>query len=598
MFSRKLLRGALLGATAAVVCSAASPAAAQRIDEIYAFGDSYADEGNAFELGLVDPALFPLYPTGRFTGGANYIDILADLEDATIYNFAIGGARANPHFLLEVNAFATGGGGVFPTVTPAFEEDDLITVSIGGNDARAYGSTPGASVAGAPAAALPAIAATAAGLDVLVDAGAPTISFLAGNTGELPEVANNPTVAAIRSAYSNAFNLGVQQVLAGYAADGVIVHYLDLSMVLDQVEANPGAYGISAITCPAFPNPTCVINAGGTFLIYGDLLHPTSAGSAIIAQYISTQLQAPLTLAGTSEAALDSALQFGRTLGSRLDLGGDEQGLQFFAVGDALSRNVKSDDATDAFDVDSVGATAGVSYGMGNATVGAALNYSRPRAEFGADAAQTRGNSYRLGAFAGFDFGGGFAQAYVGVGRDNHRIRRRGVVEGMAARPDGNHVIAGASVGYLMPFGGVEMGPVAALDYGRAKVDGYTEEGDPALTLEVSSVTAKSLTGSFGVQLRGQGEPGAMGLQPFASATLEKEMSGGGDTVRFSQTSAPVIVNSWELDDASTAVYGRIAAGATAKLMEGIDLDALASTTVGNDDGNEVSVHVGLRLGF
>ena len=51
--------------------------------------------------------------------------------------------------------------------------------------------------------------------------------------------------------------------------------------------------------------------------------------------------------------------------------------------------------------------------------------------------------------------------------------------------PNGNHFIAGAKAGYLMPLGKVRVGPVIALDYAKAKVDGYTEEGDPALTLNV-----------------------------------------------------------------------------------------------------------------
>src|SRR5688500_18431370 len=89
-----------------------APAAAQRVDRIIAFGDSYADEGNAFELALVPPAIVPLSPTGRFTGGTNYLYTLSLLRDAPVFNFAIGGARATPEFLLEVGAFAASGGGV------------------------------------------------------------------------------------------------------------------------------------------------------------------------------------------------------------------------------------------------------------------------------------------------------------------------------------------------------------------------------------------------------------------------------------------------------------------------------------------------------
>jgi uncharacterized protein YhjY with autotransporter beta-barrel domain/phospholipase/lecithinase/hemolysin len=598
----RFMRRALIGASAlAFTTLAATPAAAQRVDRIIAFGDSYADDGNAFELGLVSPSVAPLYPTGRFTGGTNYIDTLSQLLGVPVLNFAIGGARANPDFLTEVAVFSAGGGGVFPTVTPAFDENDLVTVSIGGNDARAYGSTPGASVGGAAAAAAPAVAATEVGLDVLVNAGAPTISFLAGDTGQLPEVAAFPSIAAIRTAYSTAFNQGVQQVLADYAADGVMVHYLDLSLVLERVQANLAAYGLTGVTCPSFAagDLTCRLTGGEGFLIYGDLLHPTSQGSAIIARYVATQLQAPLTLQAPSDLALDTARQFGRTLTSRANFASaGAAGIRAFLVGDTFSRDVDISDSTDPFDVDGVGVTGGVSIGLAGAAVGIAANYSRPKAKFLADIADTRTETWQVGAFAGTTIGGILAQAYVGYGKDDHEIERGGVIDNLNADADGSHWLAGVKAGYLVPMGDVRVGPVVALDYAKAKVDGYTEEGDAALTLDVNSVSARSLTGSLGVELRGQLDTGGIALRPFAAAAIEKDLIGDGRTVRFAQTSAPIIVNSWELEDRSKKAYGRLTGGAAASILEGVSLDALVSATFGRDDGEEVSAHVGLSFGF
>jgi outer membrane lipase/esterase len=582
-----------------------APAAAQRVDRIITFGDSYADDGNAFELGLVPPAIVPLYPTGRFTGGTNYIDTLSQLLDAPVFNFAIGGARANPEFLLEVGAFAGGGGGVFPTLTPTFDENDLLTISIGGNDARAYGATPGATAGGAAAAAAPAIGATKAGLDFLVGAGAPTISFLAGDTGRLPEVAANPAAAALRTAYSTAFNQGVQQVLAGYAADGVMVHYLDLTLMLNRVQANPAAYGLTGIACPSFAagDLTCRLNGGEGFLFYGDLLHPTSQGSAIIAHYVATQLQAPLTLQATSDLALDTARQFGRTLGGRASLagaaGGDaDAGMRFFLVGDTFSRDVDADHATDPFDVDGVGATGGVSFGFAGGVAGIAANYSRPKAKFLADIAETRSTSWQVGAFAGTSVSGIVAHGYVGYGKDDHNIERGGVIDKLNADTNGSHWLAGAKAGYLMPIRGLRVGPVVALDYASAKVDGYTEEGDEALTLNVESVSAKSLTGSLGLELRGDADSAGPQFRPYAAAALEKDFIGDSRTMHFSQTSAPVIVNRWELEDRSKKAYARLSGGGSAVILKGVTLDAVISGTLGRDDGDEVSGHVGVGIGF
>ena len=77
MTNRRLLGRVLLGASALAATAIATPAAAQRVDTITAFGDSYADEGNAFQLGYANPQALAVYPTGRFSGGSNYIDTLA-----------------------------------------------------------------------------------------------------------------------------------------------------------------------------------------------------------------------------------------------------------------------------------------------------------------------------------------------------------------------------------------------------------------------------------------------------------------------------------------------------------------------------------------
>ena len=213
----------------------------------------------------------------------------------------------------------------FPTVSGTFDEDDLLAVSIGGNDARFYQQN-GGTVAGAPAAATASAAFATAGLNALVGAGAQNISFLAGNTAILPEIASNPAAQAVRNAYSTTFNTAIQSTLAGYAADGVIVHYLDLTLVAQQIIANPAAYGLTGVACPALPNTSCIADPGQKFLFYFDQLHLTSAGFAIVGQYIATQLEAPLVLQGASDMSLDVAHQFGRTLTSRMDTGAPRDG--------------------------------------------------------------------------------------------------------------------------------------------------------------------------------------------------------------------------------------------------------------------------------
>src|SRR6266481_9937795 len=60
---------------------------------IQAFGDSYADTGNLFKiLHVPNP---PQYPTGRFSGGTNFVDTTSALLGIPQNNFAIGGAKTD-----------------------------------------------------------------------------------------------------------------------------------------------------------------------------------------------------------------------------------------------------------------------------------------------------------------------------------------------------------------------------------------------------------------------------------------------------------------------------------------------------------------------
>lgn len=608
----RLRLGALLGATAIAAIGLATPASAQRIDRIVTFGDSYADDNNFLQLIGVNPLSTQIYTTGRFSGGTMYVDTLSVLLGVQQENFAIGGAQARnqngnvPTWGLpyQVDQFFNVGtqSTIFPNSTPSFDKGDLVTVSIGGNDARQYeqiitaGGTPTFTVNDS-------IASARTQLDRLVNAGAPTISFLAGNTAQLPEVATNPSAQALRNTFSNTYNAALQTTLAGYANNGVIVHYLDLSRVLDRVRTSGAAFGLpNGVVCPL--SAANVLSGCAGYLFYVDNLHLSSDGFRVVARYVQRQLQAPLSIGASSEVGLDTARQFGRTLNSRMDLGSPRdgevlEGVRLFAVGDHFSRDVSMSDVTDAFDLDGKGATAGVELGLGaNGLLGVAANYSRARAKFSAQPTRVEGDSLQLGAYASFALGPVFVQAHAGAGRTDYDISRAGVIDNLSASPDGSHVVAGAKGGFLAPLGIVRVGPVVALDYAKAKVDGYTEEGDGALALTVGEQDYSALVGGVGVELRGDFDAGGSSLRPFASAMLEKDLKGDGRLLTFAQTASPTIVNRFDAGERDTGVYTRFAGGASAALGTRVQLDVLASTTAGKEQGNEVSAQVGVRFGF
>ncbi|HEY9553825.1 autotransporter domain-containing protein [Allosphingosinicella sp.] len=624
-FSAKLLCAV---ASSALLWSA--PASAQSVDRIVAFGDSYADDGNLFELIGIDPPF--VYPTGRFSGGTNFVDTMSTLLNAPVDNFAIGGAftgtsnfgianindnpaapQGIPGFPTEVGAFLAGGGpAAFPRVDGTFDANDLVVVSIGGNDARFHERSLGlnptpaqidALVAAAPGLAQVSVAEASAGLNALVGAGARNITFLAGDVGRLPEV-DGLAIAEVGSAFASAFNSGVQTELADLAADGVIVNYLNLNTVGDVVENNLAAFGLtSAGACPV---PACIADASlqSQYLFYVDQVHLTSAGFAIVGRYAVRQLEAPLHFQAQTDVGLHAAQTFSSTLLGRLDTsdarnGADGDGLNVYVTGSFAGRDVAATSTSLAYDLDGAGATLGAEYGMGpDAVVGAALNYSMPKADFDRGLGSAEADAIQLGLYGGWAGPAAFVEGYAGYGWLDFENERAALIDEIEGETDGTALTAGAKAGYLFGLGDWRVGPVIGLQYARAELDGYTETGDPVLTLTVSDQEAAALVGSAGVEARGDWDVGGLAIRPYASLTAERDFEGDGRVVRYAGTASPTIVNSFVLQDRPDDTYGRITGGADIELVGSLSLQLTAATSFARDGGEDLFGMLGLNVGF
>ena len=612
---RALLAPVILGIAAA----AAAPAGAQTIDRIVAFGDSYADDGNLFELlGIPRPAV---YPNGRFSERTNFVDTMGTLLNVPIDNFAIGGAFTNngningpgiPGFVTEYQSFLAGGGpAAFPRVSGKFGPQDLAVVSIGGNDARAYERSLGLAptsaqlaglIAGAPAQATARVAEATTGLNALVGAGARNITFLAGDVGRLPEV-NGLAIAQVGSAYASAFNTGIQASLANIANQGVIVNYLDLNKIGDVVQANLSAFGLqSAGACPiacVTTNPELL----SRYLFYVDQVHLTSRGFEIVGQYAVRQLEAPLHFETQSAAGLQAATAFGRTMQGRLDLSdarfgnSGERPLRLYVSGNFARRDSSATLSSLSYRLNTGGVTAGAEYDNAGLIFGGALNFAHSKA-------QTRGtgeakvDAVQAGIYAGWSGGGAFVQAHGGLGWLDYEMSRQAVIDEISASTDGKTVTAGAKAGYLMGFGGFKLGPVVGLQYAKLDVDGFVESGDPVLTLNVSDQEADTLVGHAGIEARGSFESSGARIQPFFAATVEREFKGDARIIRYAATASPTIVNSWHVPERSDETYGRLSGGVSLGITDWAALQLEGSVSVERDHGNDKAGSVALRIGF
>lgn len=592
----------------------ASTAAAQSVQptRIVAFGDSYADDGNLFQILNIPPP--QVYPTGRFSGGTNFIDTLQQLLGARQDNFAIGGAFTGPGnsgffningpgipgFGFEVDRYLAGGGGPFPTTAPSFGREDLVAVSIGGNDARFY-QFNGGTVAGASARAAISVAEATAGLDRLFNAGARNILFLAGNVGDLPEVRGTP-IAAVGTAFSQAFNGGIQAPLARYAANGALVHYLDLTLIGNNVRANPAAFGLtSAGACPV----ACVSNPAlqSQYLFYVDQVHLTSAGFDIVGRYALSQIRAPGMLGAATDLGVSSAAAFARTMGGRNELAGNgdaERPLSAFILATTDRHDQAGSSTGLAYDYDDTGVTGGIEYNPGGGPfLGLALSYSGPRARFGGRDAGLAGDAFQAGLYGGYEVGGLDLSATVGYGMIDYRSRRAGVIDTIRGDTEGDNLSVGGEASYLFNVGeSFRVGPLVSVDYARASIDGFTEEGDAALTLDVEEQELTSLVGNLGIEAKAELEAGGLSISPYLNATIAKQFDGDGQTVRFAGTYAPTIVNSLTVGERSEDGYGQIEVGASFDLGDRIAFQIQAAGSIEKPGGNEYGGVAGFKFSF
>src|ERR1700737_409748 len=487
---------------------------------IQAFGDSYADTGNLFKiLHVPNP---PQYPTGRFSGGTNFVDTTSSLLGIPQNNFAIGGAKTGttntvapgvPGFTQEWQGFVAAGKKTAPA--------DLVEISIGGNDARAY-YQGGGTLAGVPAAATVSAAQALAGINALVGVGAKTIVFTTGDVGQLPEATGNPN-AAIGSAYSQNYNAQMQGALAPIAPSRVRAELVDISLIGSLIRANPARYGVANVgACPL----ACIGNPAlqNQYLFYFDGVHLTSLGFTIVGEYIVNRLTAPLTFAPQGDVAMNSAMGFASTLYGKLDMFRETYGFvpsamnayaaytkapylkapppppvnpcSFYMLGNGGISDRQATVASNGFNLESVGGTIGTEYRINNnAFVGGAFDYSNPKARLFNNAGTTDVNSYQLGIYSAWASTNFFAQGLATYGWQNFRNTRPGVVDTITSNPDGTSFVAAGKLGFLFDAAKSQVGRIGGLTYARVRVNGYTETGDPVLTLTVGPQSAEALIG-------------------------------------------------------------------------------------------------------
>ena len=276
---------------------------------LYVFGDSLSDTGNLYAASNGSIPGSP-YFAGRFSNGANYVDILAPRLGLTATpsflggtNYAVGGARTashsiNPGFsiLAQVNSFVS--------KPVAADPSALYTVFGGANDLQdAIRASLVSGLASGQGKTLAAVDNIELAIRNLAGDGA--LSFFVPNAPNLARTPGiiefgSPGISAIASGLSSLFNTTLSQRLDILQADlGIDITRFDTFAFIDEIATNAGKFGLSNVTSRCYSGAETGFKPGDTICttpndyLFFDRIHPSARVHSLFADRAFDALSVP-----------------------------------------------------------------------------------------------------------------------------------------------------------------------------------------------------------------------------------------------------------------------------------------------------------------
>jgi len=423
----------------------------------------------------------------------------------------------------------------------------------------------------------------------------------------MPDIGKTPSGQASGNAagLSSIAGLYNSTLIAGLDQLGGNVIRLDVSKFLNEIVANPAAYGIANVTTPACGATASLLctsanlvtpDAATTFL-FADGVHPTTIGHVALAQYAESFIEGPGKMAALAEAPLTIEAANFRAVDARMQSGTDAP-----MRGDKLQAWASYDYANPDFN----GGLANTSSTQNTVSVGGDMKlsdewlvglqfgYTENKGDF-----EGGGGGYKLDESMGTLYAGwGRGPWWVGASafagdldyRDVHRdiqLLDQHRVEQANAR--GYHYGARLMGGYWFRYNDWVHGPFANVTYQKVIVRAFSENGDDSTALSYGQQKRESLETGLGWQVAGQ--IGA--IRPFARATWQFESKDDARAVEASPVGlgGTYSVGTYKPDN-NYALFNLGASTDFGKVTGYIS----GAATAAKGDGNYYAVTVGVRV--
>lgn len=520
---------------------ASQAASATQFSQVVIIGDSLSDGGNlSLALGSTTPTRFTTNP-GE-TAAELVADGLGHPTTASLLggtNFAFGGAglvhnsSAGPIPTLpqQLGMYLTATGG-------QADPNALYQVWGGANDIFYLTATT------TDTTALVTGTATAAQTELGLLGQLQTAGGRYVVVYNLPDIGKTPSAMAGGAAasagatqlsviYNSALSSGLSQLSAG----GLNVIPVNTYGLINEVIANPSAYGFSNVTSPACTGGSgssvecgpagsgaTVTYAAGTdqTYLFADGVHPTTAAHRLLSQVVLAEIAAPGQVSMLGEAPLASTAAQYRAIRNEMLADGQGSGTRMFAALDYGHQRFDATDASPKTTSNNANLTVGADVRTGDhTTVGVSLGLGQNKADF-------RGNTggYKLQdisgqLFATYSNGGGYVGGFASFGQSNFKDIERRIQLGPSVRvesgkADGSHLGAGVEGGWWFNVGqSLKTGPFAHVEWQTIKVNGYTESGSDSTAMYFGRQQRDALISSLGWRLMGSWKVNDLQMAPF-----------------------------------------------------------------------------------
>jgi outer membrane lipase/esterase len=548
----RLLAGAII---AGLLASQA--ASATDFSQVVVFGDSLSDAGN------ISLATAPqIQPPLRFTTnpGKTAAELVADglghpitasLAGGT--DFAWGGAglvnnvAAVPTLPQQLGQYLTATGGMA-------DPNALYQVWGGANDIfylTATSTDPNVLAAGTANAAITEVGM----LGQLKAAGANYVVVY-----NLPDIGKTPSATAQGAAASAGatqlsvlYNSTLSSGLAQLSSQGLNVVPVNTYGLINEVVANPAAFGFSNVTDAACGLAASSVQCGpaGSGLpysyaagtdesyLFADGVHPTTAAHRLLSQVVLAELAAPGQISLLGEAPLAASAAQYRAI--RNEMLADSQGSEtrMFAAIDYGQQRFDGTSSSPKTSSDNVNLTLGADVRTSeHTTVGVSLGVGQSKADF-------KGNSggYKLQDISGQVFGlysngGGYVGGFASFGQSNFKDIERRIQLGPSLRiesgkADGSHLGGGVEGGWWFNMGqSLKTGPFAHVEWQSIKVNGYTEGGNDSTAMNFGRQQRDALISALGWRLMGSWKVNDLQMAPFVELAWNHDSKADPRSVR------------------------------------------------------------------